>query len=246
MQMIIQIDDKHFSSSSNEFEQLYFDLRIQEKRMYTDDEVMWLPDVNSDHIHRNEWKIRKTSCQRLTRYLANKKKPLKILEVGCGNGWLSYHLSQIPNSNVVGLDVNFFELQQASRVFAATPNLRFVYSDLNEVQNDKFDIIVFAASIQYFRSFSDIIQSALNRLNTAGEVHIIDSHFYYQTEVEDARQRSREYFDSKGFDKMDGFYFHHTLKNLDELNAEILYNPNSLINRILKKRNPFHWVCIKK
>lgn len=244
--MTVQIDDKHFSCSSNGFEQLYIDLRIHEKRLYTDDEVMWLPDVSSDDVHSQEWKIRKASCRRLTRYLAAKKKALKILEVGCGNGWLSYHLSQIPGSNVVGLDVNFFELQQASRVFAATPNLRFIYGDLNDVQNDKFDIIVFAASIQYFRSFSDIIQSALTRLNTDAEIHIIDSHFYYQTELEAARQRSRQYFDSKGFDKMDGFYFHHTLKDLDDFNAEILYNPNSLINRILKKRSPFHWVCIKK
>lgn len=244
--MTVQIDDKHVSSSSKEFEQLYIDLRVREKRMYTDEEVMWLPDVSSDHVHRQEWKVRKASCQRLTRYLANKKKPLKILEVGCGNGWLSYHLSQIPHSNVVGLDVNFFELQQASRVFAATPNLCFIYGDLNDVQNDKFDIIVFAASIQYFRSFSDIMKLALIRLDTCGEIHIIDSHFYYQTEVEEARQRSRKYFDSKGFDKMDGFYFHHSLIDLDQFHAEILFNPNSLINRILKKRNPFHWVCIKK
>lgn len=244
--MTIQINDKHLSPLLNEFEQLYIDLRIHEKRMYTDEEVMWLPDVSSDHVHRHEWKTRKASCQRLTRYLASKKKTLKILEVGCGNGWLSYHLSQIPHSNVVGLDVNLFELQQATRVFAGTPNLRFIYADLNDVQNDKFDIIVFAASIQYFKSFSDIIQSALRKLNTDGEIHIIDSHFYYQTEVEDARQRSREYFESKGFSKMDCFYFHHTLKELDAFNSEILYNPNSLISRILKKRNPFHWVCIKK
>lgn len=244
--MTVQIDDKHFSSSSNEFEQLYIDLRIQEKRMYTDEEVMWLPDVSSDDVHRQEWKIRKASCQRLARYLASKKKALKILEVGCGNGWLSYHLSQVPGSNVIGLDVNLLELQQASRVFAAIPNLNFIYGGLNAVENDRFDVIIFAASIQYFPSFSNIAQSALSRLNREGEIHIVDSHFYYQSEVEDARHRSLEYFKSKGFSKMDGFYFHHTLKELDEFNADILYNPNSIIHRILKKRNPFHWVCIKK
>lgn len=244
--MQVQINDKYLSSSSNEFEQLYIDLRIHEKRMYTDEEVMWLPDVSSDHVHRHEWKIRKMSCHKLTSYLIKKKNALSILEVGCGNGWLTYHLSQIPHSNVVGLDVNLFELQQASRVFAAMPNLDFIYGDLNELKIAKFDVIVFAASIQYFKSFSNIVQSALSRLNKEGEIHIIDSHFYHQTELEDARHRSREYFQSKGFGKMYGFYFHHALKELDEFNHEILYDPNSLVNRILKRRNPFHWVCIKK
>lgn len=244
--MTVQIDDKYPSSASNEFEQLYIDLRIHEKRMYTDEEVMWLPDVGSDHVHRHEWKIRKTSCRKLTSYLVKKKKALRILEVGCGNGWLSYHLSQIPHSNVVGLDVNLFELQQANRVFAAVPNLHFIYGDLNDLKNDKFDVIVFAASIQYFQSCSNIVQFALSRLDEEAEIHIVDSHFYYETEVEDARHRSRKYFQSKGFGKMGGFYFHHTLKELDEFNFEILYNPNSLINRILKRGNPFHWVCIKK
>ena len=244
--MNAQINHKISFVHSNEFERLYVDLRTYEKRMYSDEEVLWLPDVDEDHIHKHEWKIRKASCNRLTKYLINKKKALKILEVGCGNGWLSYHLSQIPFSNVVGLDVNFPELQQAARVFAATPNLNFIYGDLNDLPNQKFDVIVFAASIQYFNSFSNIMKSALEHLNDGGEIHIIDSHFYYQTEVEDAKQRSHEYFSSKGFNKMDDFYFHHTLKELGEFNVEILYDPNSFLNRTLKRKSPFHWVCIRK
>lgn len=232
--------------SSNEFEQVYIDLRSIEKRMYTDEEVLWLPEINEDHVHRNEWKIRKASCERITKHLLNKKKSLKILEVGCGNGWLSYHLSQIPNSRVTGLDINFPELQQAERVFATTPNLNFIHGDLNVLDYESFDVIVFAASIQYFPSFENVITASLERLTREGEIHIIDSHFYYQTEVDDARERSREYFNSRGFNKMGDFYFHHSLKELDEFKFQILHDPNSIVNRILKKGNPFHWVCIKK
>jgi ubiquinone/menaquinone biosynthesis C-methylase UbiE len=244
--MNLERDDRIALNCSTEFEQLYIDLRSNEKRIYTDEEVVWLPDVNEDHIHRKEWEIRKISCQKLTRYLSNKKRSLKILEVGCGNGWFSYQLSQIRDSNVVGLDINLPELQQAERVFTATPNLSFIHGNINALlEFEKFDIIVFAASIQYFSSFSKVIKTMFGRLNDKGEIHITDSHFYYQTEVEGAKQRSRKYFYSKGFNKMNDFYFHHTLKELDGFNSMILYNPNSLISRAFKK-NPFHWICIKK
>jgi ubiquinone/menaquinone biosynthesis C-methylase UbiE len=237
-----------FNRTSNEFEQLYIDLRSYEKRVYTDEEVAWLPDVNENHIHRKEWEIRKTSCKKLIRYLRQKKRSLKILEVGCGNGWLSYQLSQIRYSNVIGVDVNLLELQQAERVFADIPNLNFIYGDLNStfLEFEKFDIVIFAASIQYFNSFSEVIETVLDKLNQRGEIHIMDSHFYSEEEVGRAEERSRDYFLNKGFGKMYEFYFHHSLKELGKFNFAILYDPHSALNKILRNKNPFYWIGIKK
>lgn len=246
--MNLERDDKILLKSANGFEELYIHLRAEENRMYSDEEVVWLPDIGEDHIHKKEWELRKSSCKKLLRYLRRKRRPLKILEVGCGNGWLSYQLSQMPYANVIGLDINLPELQQAARVFGAIPNLHFVHGDLYSglAAIEKFDMIIFAASIQYFASFSDVMGTALKRLNEKGEVHILDSHFYAETEIEEAQQRSREYFHSKGFDEMNDFYFHHSLKELDEFNCTIVYNPRSAINRILNNKNPFYWVCIQK
>jgi SAM-dependent methyltransferase len=233
--------------TSNEFEQLYVNLRQQENRIYNDEEVAWLPDIAEDHIHKKEWEIRKASCKNLLNYLRDKKKSLNILEVGCGNGWLSYQFSQVPYSHVVGLDVNLLELQQAERVFAAIPNLNFVYGDIHSsLPIEKFDVIVFAASIQYFKSFPDIINATLNLLADKGEIHIIDSHFYSEEQIIEARQRTHQYFHSKGFDKMDEFYFHHCLNDLKEFKYSFFYDPNSSLNKLLRKKNPFHWICIKK
>ena len=243
-----QANDKITLHHSNEFEQLYIKLRGFEKRIYTDEEVAWLPEIAKEHIHWKEWETRKISCKKLLRYLRDKNKPLKILEVGCGNGWLSYQLSQIPFSNVTGLDMNLLELQQAERVFAAIPNLSFVYGDINSdiLRNNKFDIVVFAASIQYFPSLPGIIKSVLGRLTQNGEIHIIDSHFYAEEQLMEAQQRSYEYFHEKGFDKMQQYYFHHSLKDLEPFRHWIFYDPGSMINKILKKNFPFHWICIKK
>src|SRR5688572_8022793 len=88
------------------FEELYISLRNTERRIYTDDEVAQLPDIPDNHIYTQEWKIRKLSCQRLIHYLQKKNKPLRFLEVGCGNGWLAHRLSTIKNSVVKGIDIN--------------------------------------------------------------------------------------------------------------------------------------------
>jgi SAM-dependent methyltransferase len=166
--------------------------------------------------------------------------------VGCGNGWLSYQLSTIRYSFVTGMDINLEELQQAERVFAAIPNLNFIHGDIGSVEFENFDVIVFAAAIQYFPSFSKIIEAASGLLNEAGEIHLIDSHFYSETEVKEAEIRSYIYFHNKGFDRMCKFYFHHPLKELKAFNFSILYDPKSRWNKIFKMKNPFYWIRIKK
>jgi ubiquinone/menaquinone biosynthesis C-methylase UbiE len=245
--MKVKKDDRIvLDPSSKEFERLYIDLRSCEKRIYTDEEVAWLPDISEDHVHRKEWEIRKASAKKFLRYLVHKNRPLKILEVGCGNGWLSYQLSTIPYFSVTGIDINLEELQQAERVFAAIPNLNFSYGDIGSMEFEQFDLIVFAAAIQYFPSFSEIIETASGLLNDEGEIHLIDSHFYSETEVKEAEKRSHIYFHNHGFDGMCRFYFHHSLNELKAFNFSILYDPKSRWNRIFKKKNPFYWIHIKK
>ncbi len=72
----------------------------------------------------------KRTARRLVHYLGARKKTLEILEVGCGNGWLTHQLADIPGTRVTGLDINFTELQQAARVFSNDPNLRFIHGDM--------------------------------------------------------------------------------------------------------------------
>ncbi|HET6768518.1 MAG TPA: hypothetical protein VFH08_14000, partial [Chitinophagaceae bacterium] len=69
-------------------------LRKKEQRLYTDGEVRNLPQVPVTHLHFKEWLVRKRSCDRLIKYLDKKNKRLHILEIGCGNGWLSAQLAK--------------------------------------------------------------------------------------------------------------------------------------------------------
>src|SRR6185503_17845788 len=160
---------------AREFEKLYTQLRQREGRIYTDTEVSNLPEIRSSHPHYKEWQIRKESSQKLIDHLKKRKQPLDILEIGCGNGWLSHKLAEIPESKIIGADINFAEVQQAARVFHHKPNLHFIYGDAESglFEDRQFDVIVFAASIQYFPSLSNPINNAIRLLKSKGNIHII-------------------------------------------------------------------------
>ncbi|MDB4925138.1 bifunctional 2-polyprenyl-6-hydroxyphenol methylase/3-demethylubiquinol 3-O-methyltransferase UbiG [Mucilaginibacter sp.] len=225
------------------FEELYIAVRRHEKKVYTDDQLKALPDFD---IHSHEWEIRKQSSGRLLTYLRKKHKHLNILEIGCGNGWLSAKMANIPNTNVTGLDINRTEISQARRVFKKT-NLQFVYDDFNDIMFDKvrFDVIVLAASLQYFSSIVTVLQKALNILNRGGEIHIIDTLFYDPPEVGKAAGRCRDYYNDMGIPEMADHYFHHTISGFWGFNYRVLFNPGNILNRIFKKE-PFYWIAIYK
>ena len=227
-----------------DFEDLYLAVRQKERRVYTDEQLRMLPDIDPLHIHAGEWKIRKRSAIRLVDHLRKKRKSLRILEVGCGNGWLSFKLSDIPGALVTGLDINQVEINQASRVFDRA-NLDFVYDAFNDntFQGTRFDVIVFAASLQYFPSVKAILELALSLLNTGGEVHIMDTHFYKPEEISKAYTRTRNYYNGLGYPQMAEHYFHHTIDELSGFKYHILVNPDSAIN-LLGKKGPFHWITI--
>jgi SAM-dependent methyltransferase len=243
----MQKPGENASNTQYSFEERYLLLRKKENRLYTDEELGDLPAIDSGHPHADEWKMRERSAQRLINYLGKKQSPLKILDVGCGNGWLSSRLATIRGSVVIGTDVNFFELQQAARVFEERSNLHFIYGDIETglFEEKQFDVIVFAASIQYFPSLKEIMQQALRLLKDDGELHIIDSPFYAEAEFEAAKGRSRLYYQAMGFPEMADWYFHHDSASLSDFNHVVLYEPGGLINKFSRNKNPFPWIRIR-
>jgi SAM-dependent methyltransferase len=228
-------------------EEQYSGSRSRENRSYTDEEVALLPDITEDHPHYREWLVRQLSCRRLIRYLTFKKQEVSILEIGCGNGWLSSQLAMVPGSKVVGLDLNLIGLKQAARIFGSQPNLKFMYGDFRSgiLQGLSFDIIVFAASIQYFPSLRSILGAALQQLTRDGEIHILDTRFYRLGELETARKHTASYYVSLGFPEMAKHIFHPCVRELSVFNHHYLYNPRSLRNRLFRKKTECPWICVK-
>lgn len=229
---------------SQVFEERYLAARVREGRVYDDAIVKQLPDMPAGNAPEREWALRKESAVRLLNY-CKKKQPKTILEVGCGNGWLSNMLAG-RGCEVAGLDVNLRELEQAARVFHRD-HLYFLLDTFTAqlFTDRRFDMIVFAASVQYFPSLKEVIATALDGLSTGGELHILDSHFYPETAIAAARQRSLDYYTALGVPEMAACYFHHSLEDLQAFPYTSLYDPKSLFNRLRGCRNPFPWVRIR-
>ncbi|NJN44700.1 MAG: class I SAM-dependent methyltransferase [Anaerolineae bacterium] len=84
--------------------ELYLRVREKEGRFLSDNLVLQLPNLPAKHPLAKEWRSRSISVSRLVRHLSGYPRPSNILEVGCGNGWLSNQLAHIPGAQVFGLD----------------------------------------------------------------------------------------------------------------------------------------------
>jgi len=227
------------------FSSLYLKVRAHENRILTDNQLSQLPYVSPDNSLFKEWSLRQKSAVRFINYLKKKNKPLKILDLGCGNGWFTHKMAKItPRNYVLGMDINISELEQAAKVFA-NDNLHFVYGDIFALKDhfeSSFDVITVNAAIQYFRELSELILLLKSFLTNSGELHIIDSPFYEPKAVSEARERTRNYYSKLGFPKMAEYYHHHSKEDVSEF--ELLYFPKkSLINRLRGVTDsPFPWL----
>ncbi len=233
----------YYSQPNNAFSDLYIEVRKKENRFYSEEEIEKLPNIRKNHPHHEEWQLRKQSANRFISYLEKKNKPLKILEIGCGNGWFSHLMSLVQNTQVMGLDVTIAELDQANKVFEKE-NLSFVYANLFEktrLNEEKFDVIVFNSSLQYFENLKRLFKIVGEMLSKNGEIHIVDSPFYRGSKIEKAKEGTQIYYKNLGFPVMSKNYFHHSLNSLGKY--KIIYNPFSFLN-YFRKDSPFYWVLI--
>ena len=238
----------------SKFEEAYIALRKKENRLYDDTTVRNLPEIPEMHSLRNEWLHRKSSLKKLVAYLRNTKPGKLVLEIGCGNGWLSHQLSEELSVDVCAMDINQTELLQGGRVFSANTKVCFTCADVFSLPVDfvSFDTIVLASSIQYFPDLNKLISCLLSLVSAHGEIHVMDSPMYSTHEAARlAKQRSEQYFMSLGFPGMKANYFHHTNDALDGFNHRVLNNPNSVVSRVTSKilkrtRSVFPWIVVWK
>ncbi len=200
-----------------EQEELYITVRDAEERVVSDDLLKQLPYPPESYLHHNEWKLRAESFLRFTNYL-NKYytgQTLRILDIGCGNGWMSHRLYKQGHS-VTAIDLNIAELEQAERVFGTDENLLWVYADIlkDEIPNIPFDIIVFGASSQYFNDISILTGRLKPLLKRRGSIHLLDTFFYTEDTIAGARQRTAEYYKKLGYPLMATYYHHHLINEL--------------------------------
>ena len=235
----------YLTTPQTEFADVYVDVRQKEGRILSNEQVENLPYISPQNPHYNEWIARQRSTERFLTYLSTKTTALHILDVGCGNGWFTHKMATLSNHlTVVGLDVNPPELEQAHTVFKAE-NLQYVYADIFEGQEhfkQQYDLITLNACVQYFEDFKALFSVLKSFIKPKGEIHILDSFFYPENEIVNAKKRTFQYYESLGFPEMASNYFHHSLNSIADF--DVLYRPkNGIFQKLFRKKDtPFMWL----
>ena len=243
------------SLENHGFEQAYLETRQKEGRLYDIKTIRELPDVPENHPLAAEWEIRRRSAEKLSTYLIHRKNMVSILEIGCGNGWLTHYLAKgLPDSHFTGMDVNLAELKQASETFEDCSNITWLFDEITNPEvlpGHHFDLIYFAASIQYFPDLKLVLNCAAKYLAPGGEIHILDSPFYSDRQMISAKERTLAYY--SGFSSgMADYYFHHSYKELLESGFKVKRMNRTAPFSWLKKLNAlagwdhFGWYCLKQ
>ncbi|HRH70867.1 MAG TPA: class I SAM-dependent methyltransferase [Flavobacteriales bacterium] len=237
----------HLLCDPKPFEKLYEIVRTKEDRILSDEQVLLLPD-GTGLWNAKEWSIRSHSAGRLVHALSRRGGDLRILDVGCGNGWLSA-LLQRNGHRVLGIDAFTTELEQAARVFRHGPV--FARADLftSPLPEHSFDAVLFAASIQYFADPIAAIQRARHLLAPGGEVHVMDSILYSsKAGTLAAVERSRAYYQDIGVPGMTDQYHAHELDTIRSAgNSRILAAPSGMdrtLARFGRTVSPFTHVVV--
>ena len=151
-----------------------------------------LPFTDLTGRNSSQWRIRARTFEYFRQRILPPQ-PCRILDLGAGNGWLSYRLAQIGHSPVA---VDIFADSQDGLAAARNYPLRFptIEADFNDLPFPaaSFDLAIFNSSIHYSGDYQKTIAAACRCLRLHGRVVILDSPVYRRREHGEAMRAERQ------------------------------------------------------
>ena len=157
-----------------------------------------LPFDDRTARHRRDWRIRAKSYRvfvdRVLRPLeARLGRPLKILDLGAGNGWLSARLAQRGHRvAAIDLQTNAFDGLGAHVHYDIDFLPLQAEFDRLPFAKDQFDLALFNASFHYTTDYAVTLREGLRVVKPEGEVVLLDSPVYRDGSSGAAMVRERE------------------------------------------------------
>jgi trans-aconitate 2-methyltransferase len=96
---------------------------------------------------------------------------LKVVDLGCGTGELTQHLTALSNSQVTGIDSSAQMLDAARAKAFSSARLRFEQGDQARLRGD-WDLIFSNAALQWSEQHEHLIPRLYERLNPGGQIAV--------------------------------------------------------------------------
>jgi SAM-dependent methyltransferase len=166
-----------------------------------------------DRTDRNSWQwtIRAKTYRFIERTILPSvadvnSQPLSILDLGAGNGWLSYRLARLQHRPVaVDLQTNAYDGLGAGAHYQTVLPTLFprVQAELDHLPfaSEQFDCAIFNASFHYSENYGRTLAEAIRCLRPGGTVVIADTPYYRRHESGMQMLAERR----KGFEERFGF-----------------------------------------
>lgn len=145
-----------------------------------------LPYKDGSGTHQSQWRIRARSFDYLHSRILRPKlgdEGARILDLGAGNGWMSYRLS-LAGYRPVAVDLLTNDRDglgaaehYRSRVSALFPRFRAEFARL-PFRSEMFDAVIFNSSFHYAEDAEDALREALRCTRPGGIVAISDTPWY--------------------------------------------------------------------
>lgn len=227
------------------FEKAYLKAHSRANRIVSDAELRELPSTFFYTMHRQQWSVRAKISRKLISYLQRAKEGPKIMDLGCGNGWLAAKMAEIEGSQVVGVDINMLELEQAAKNFSHK-NLDFFFGDIYEdiFPKKEFDHIILFDVIPYFPKLDRLINRCREYLKDDGEIHILESPFFLEKDIPKALEEMKTYYAELRAEEMLTYHHFHEKQILNNYDYSILYKPSWLKSVFNKDLSLHPWIRI--
>jgi len=161
---------------------------------------------------------------------------LRILDLGAGNGWMSYRLSELGH-RVVALDIFDDPLDGlgAIRNFDRTFPGVVAEFDTLPFADGWFDIAIFNSSLHYSEDYGRTLREARRCIRTDGRVFVIDSPVYKRPQHGQTMREERQ----RMFERVYGFRSD-ALNSIEYLDEERLVELSRQLGIVWKRWRPWY------
>ena len=184
------------SSETDRFRANYAAHRAREGRAHSGAELSSLPYLEHGPLAR-QWRVRACSFEAFLAKVVwpmERDRPLDILDLGAGNGWLSYRLA-MRGHRCTAVDVRDDAVDGLGAAAELRRLMRFdivaaSFDDL-PVPDASADIAVFNASLHYAVDLAATLAEARRCVRSGGCVAVLDSPFYARAADGEAMVREK-------------------------------------------------------